>query len=224
MKWFRGVLFCFLFLPVLVMGENGVWNYTNNSGKSFTYTNLSSTRVNDFEATKNIMLTYQNENFLQGDISIFNNHPEEDKSTYSDNLGTHYLYSPEDFHYTKNIDNTLKSIDSGEALGNRVPIILVHGWQGDNEQTNPKSQIEEVDSPEEYWHNLITFFTEHHDLKNKYKLYVYKYPSYKHVSFNGQILKNMLSPNNIITELKNKKIVFIAHSMGTIVTSIPKTN
>ncbi len=81
----------------------------------------------------------------------------------------------------------MELIEEGKPLGNRTPIILVHGWQGNNGSINPKSQIEDVDSPEEYWHNLITFFTKHHNLNNKYKIYVYKYPSYKHVSFNGQI-------------------------------------
>jgi len=215
----KKLIFLVLFLFSKIYAENGVSTYTIY-GTSFSYASLETTRANDEINTKNIMTTYHNSKLPTDKFSIFNNFPdaENDKVLYSNTLGTHYLYSPEDFHYTNTIGNTLESIGGGKPLGNRIPIILVHGWQGNRGTTNPRSQIIHTDSPEIYWKNMITFFHEHHNLKSKYKIYLYKYPSYKHVSFNGQILKSMLSNENIIPELKNKEIVFIAHSMGTIVT------
>ena len=52
-------------------------------------------------------------------------------------------------------------------------------------------------------------------MKIKYKLYVYKYPSYKHVTYNAIQLKKLL---DAIPDLKNaQQMSFIGHSMGTIV-------
>jgi hypothetical protein len=78
-------------------------------------------------------------------------------------------------------------------------------------------------SSENYWKNFIEFFTQYHNLKSRFKIYIYKYPSYKHVTFNAAILKNMLtSEDNGRPELNEYlfnggKTIFVGHSMGTIV-------
>ena len=149
---------------------------------------------------------------------IFNNWgPEE--SGLSDDFPTHLLYSPEDYSTSRSTETnstdlpiTKKTI---KPLGGRIPIILVHGWQGVAGKTKPQSQMTKELSADNYWNNLIQFFQNNATLKSKYKLYVYKYPSYKHVTYNAIQLKKLL---DAIPDLKNaQQMSFIGHSMGTIV-------
>jgi pimeloyl-ACP methyl ester carboxylesterase len=139
----------------------------------------------------------------------------------SDDYPTHLLYSPEDYFtnliYSIETNSTELPIDKKtiQPLGGRIPIILVHGWQGDDGKTKPQSQMTKKLSADDYWYNLIQFFQNNPTLKSKYKLYVYKYPSYKHVTFNALKLKTLL---DAMPDLKNaQQMSFIGHSMGTIV-------
>lgn len=149
---------------------------------------------------------------------IFNNWgPEE--GGLSNDYPTHLLYSPEDYSTSRSTETnsaelpiTKKTI---QPLGGRIPIILVHGWQGDAGKTKPQSQMTKELSADNYWNNLIQFFQNNATLKSKYKLYVYKYPSYKHVTFNALKLRYLL---DAMLDLKNaQQMSFIGHSMGTIV-------
>ncbi len=200
-----------------------------NDSTYFSYAQLCKTRANNADGTGEIMGKQPGVD----DITIFNNWPSDEDESGDDDMGTHYLYSPEDFHFDNNALNALDNdkplgppifsvLDDGKPLDNRTPIILVHGWQGANDTATPESQRANELSAEEYWGNFIRFFTEHHSLKELFKIYVYKYPSYKHVTFNAKIFRNMLVFNAGINELRehfnaNKRAIFVAHSMGTIV-------
>ena len=217
----RSVLFLiFINMPTFVEAGGDISLYTNDKGASFSYADLSMTRSNNIDGTRKIM-GVENMDVKDEDIQIFNNWPPNEEGS---NDLTHYLYSPEDFNFSFDEKRQVPHVNENvpQPLGNRTPIILVHGWQGEKETASPVSQQKNELSAEKYWKSFIKFFTEYHSLKNFFKIYVYKYPSYKHVTFNARLLRNMLTDNNTIPELKEyfstgKKAIFVAHSMGTIV-------
>lgn len=159
-----------------------------------------------------------------------NNGPSEDG--YDSQLHTHYLYSPEDFYFDENdFASPLKPKPSSKPLGNRTPVIFVHGWQGSKNLTDPEAIHKNEHQPSEYWANFIAFFDHLDPGRQHYKLFLYRYPSYKHITYNASILKNMVTPDNTNADMfevrryKNgfnvdfdKGIVVIAHSMGTLIT------
>ncbi|CAK8719784.1 MAG: S-layer homology domain-containing protein [Candidatus Electronema aureum] len=235
------VSFIISLMPQALYAGDGVKRSTIDNNCYYSYMTLEATRSIDPDGTniygtKWIMEDTYNE---VDDYRIFNNWPPEEyeriektgEYKYISNTKTHYLYSPEDYYYfslkdqhptlADKIKGELLPTETGKKLGDRTPIILVHGWQGANDTANPYAQTDVELSPEEYWKNFIEFFTQYHNLKSRFKIYVYKYPSYKHVTFNAAILKNMLRSENAIPELrehfkKKNGAIFVAHSMGTI--------
>ncbi len=107
--------------------------------------------------------------------------------------------------YVKYVAQDVIVIDelSSTPIGNRQPLLLVHGWQ-------PKGM------PADYggaiWDNFITYFNSNSDLLEKYKLYKVKY------------LSNLVSVEELgdrlkreIDELELNGISIVAHSMGGLV-------
>ena len=123
----------------------------------------------------------------------------------------------------------------------RIPIIFVHGWQGTkdnafsilhdyswdgvfNVDTHlPGDILDQPVSGEAYWRNLLTHMYKYHQKDFKYfKPYIYHYPTYKHVTFNGRIFKELLDQLETKDECIKNALLFdnfiiVAHSMGTIV-------
>ena len=66
---------------------------------------------------------------------------------------------------------------------------------------------------------FLRYFSVTDALKEKYKIYIYSYPSYKHVTFNGRMLSNMLYEVKYIRNWidEGKKISILSHSMGGLV-------
>ncbi|CAM2068468.1 S-layer-like y domain-containing protein [Sulfidibacter corallicola] len=160
--------------------------------------------------------------------SLVNNWP--DETGYADHLRTHYLYSPEDYWFDKgDAEDPFKPTGTGLPLGARIPIVLVHGWQGKPGSANPMAQIHDVDSAASYWANLLKFFDKLDPYRIHFKVFLYRYPTYKHVTYNASILKHFLDwPGSTDNELRrffkrvdepsfDDKAIFIGHSMGTIV-------
>ncbi len=87
---------------------------------------------------------------------------------------------------------------ASDPLGNRTPLILVHGLHG-----RPGYK---------YWQNFVTYFYSSL-LPSDYKLYYFDYDSdIVSVSTIGQYLANEVN-----TQLPDNKIVILAHSMGGLV-------
>jgi len=105
----------------------------------------------------------------------------------------------------------------------RIPLLLIHGWQGDKGLTNPAVLLEYENNEFSYWHNFISYYLATPELHTKYKLYTYHYPSYKHITYNARKLKEMLetlkSSNNTVLgkALNSDGIVIMGHSMGGLV-------
>jgi len=122
-------------------------------------------------------------------------------------------------------------IENYEADSNsRIPVIFIHGWQG--AQSNAFDCLHDYswsttgdleDNPtsgEAYWRNLLTYMYKYHgESFQKFKPYIYHYPSYKHVTFNARILYSLIEELSQTDKYfkENKDIIIIAHSMGTIV-------
>lgn len=110
---------------------------------------------------------------------------------------------------------------------NRQPLILIHGWQADkNGDFNNRNPIELAKNPkengydaEDYWRTFLRYFATNEDLKKKYKIYLYQYPSYKHITFNARMLSSMLYEVGYIRNWisSGKQIKILAHSMGGLV-------
>ncbi len=105
----------------------------------------------------------------------------------------------------------------------RVPLLLIHGWQGDPGQTNVSLLLNYDNNEFSYWHNVINLYLATPRIYKRFKLYTYHYPSYKHITFNARMLKKLLDElkqqNNTVLgkALNNDGIVILAHSMGGLV-------
>lgn len=113
----------------------------------------------------------------------------------------------------------------------RIPLLLIHGWQGgsflDTELRNPAKLGQWAYSELQYWRNFLDYYLATPALQSKYHVYLYHYPTYKHISYNGLVLKNMLnelaakkpaSDLNVAMQTGGKGVVVLAHSMGGLVT------
>ncbi len=114
---------------------------------------------------------------------------------------------------------------NNEAYDRRQPLLLLHGWQAVkvHAERNPAILRDYNHNEFEYWHNFIGYYLSTPELHNKYKLYTYHYASYKHISYNGKILKFLFDDlkqnyNTVLGKaLWNDKLVMIGHSMGGLV-------
>jgi len=127
-------------------------------------------------------------------------------------------------------DNALIYVSTGQEVDddNREPLILIHGWKanhdGNFEDRDPEELAKTADEENEYdaegyWWTFLRYFEATPALNKKYKLYLYQYPTYKHVTFNARMLSNMLHEVKYIREwIENGgKIAILAHSMGGLV-------
>jgi len=107
----------------------------------------------------------------------------------------------------------------------RKPLLLIHGWQAPEaeEGRNPAIIRDYEHNEFEYWHNFISYYLTTPELYTKFKLYTYHYPSYKHITYNGKILNNLLNDlrgqNSVIGRGLNEYngLTIVAHSMGGLV-------
>jgi len=104
----------------------------------------------------------------------------------------------------------------------RMPLILVHGWNGDKGMTDPSKLLLWENSEFHYWHNFLAFYLTSEELQKKYHVYLYRYTSYKHIPYNAKIFKELLTKVPSKTDLgkglnKNNGITIMGHSMGGMV-------
>jgi len=120
-----------------------------------------------------------------------------------------------DTNYTINEKNKLQDNDT------RVPLLLIHGWQGDDGMTYPSKLLRYENSEFKYWHNFISYYLATPEIYTKYKLYTYHYPSYKHITYNARMLQTVLQKVNTSSILgkgfTEDGMVIIGHSMGGLV-------
>lgn len=110
---------------------------------------------------------------------------------------------------------------------NRIPLLLIHGWQGANGLRNPAQLGLSEYSELQYWRHYLDYYLSTPALQRKYHVYLYHYPTYKHVTYNAKILGDMLgleiiakAPNSdLAVGIKSggKGVVVLAHSMGGLI-------
>ncbi len=107
----------------------------------------------------------------------------------------------------------------------RKPLLLIHGWQAPeaSEGRNPAIIRDYEHNEFDYWHTFLSYYLSSPELYNKYKLYTYHYPSYKHITYNAKILNNLFNQlrgqNSVIGRGLNQYngLTIIGHSMGGLV-------
>lgn len=104
----------------------------------------------------------------------------------------------------------------------RKPLLLIHGWQGGSIPNptvlrDPAYLALMENSELNYWQNFLNFYLTSKELQDKYHVYLYHYPTYKHITFNALTLKTLLDDvraNKPASGLNNEGMVIIGHSMG----------
>lgn len=117
----------------------------------------------------------------------------------------------------------------------RIPLLLIHGWQGGGITTttfrNPAKLGLWENSELHYFQHFLDYYLSSEALQRKYHVYLYHYPSYKHVTYNAFILNQLLqeigqnkpstdlgrSINTPISINPQDKLTILAHSMGGLV-------
>jgi len=109
----------------------------------------------------------------------------------------------------------------------RIPLLLIHGWQGGIGLRNPAQLVLSDNSELQYWRHFLDYYLATPELQNKYHLYLYHYTTYKHITYNANLLTTLLneladkqpsSDLNVAMQSGDKGVVVLAHSMGGLVT------
>lgn len=130
---------------------------------------------------------------------------------YNLSVGTKW----KDTNYAQNVNHY--------ANTDRIPLLLIHGWQGGKGQTNPATMLRYENNEFAYFQNLISYYLATPEIYKKYKLYTYHYPSYKHITFNARMLKKIfdekIDKNSVLYKGYKKKngLFIIGHSMGGLI-------
>ena len=121
---------------------------------------------------------------------------------------------------------------SSTGDNNRIPLLLIHGWQGDKNLRNPAKLGLWQYSELHYWQHFLDYYLTSPALQKKYHLYLYHYPSYKHVTYNASVLNDLLQevgknypvvPSDLGRAISAKSnepqnsLTIVAHSMGGMV-------
>jgi subtilase family serine protease/pimeloyl-ACP methyl ester carboxylesterase len=107
--------------------------------------------------------------------------------------------------------NCLSEADYNDPLGDRIPLLLIHGWNWASIPGPPDTSI---------WINFLLYFNADTSLKNKFKPYYFSYYSNDISTFDiGGDLRDVLDiqNSNDPTNFGSKPIMILAHSMGGLV-------
>jgi len=119
------------------------------------------------------------------------------------------LIDADDNIHSNIVISDLSTYDS-LPLQDRTPIVLVHGWQPlHNNVVNMIAHHPEYET----WLKFRTYLINQH--QNQFKVFQFRYPSFKHINTNGGFLADAIRSDS---ELKNRDdIIIIGHSMGGLV-------
>lgn len=161
---------------------------------------------------------------------------EEDAYEADKQLITHALYPFQNGSMTGDVagymwsggSNGLEKSGDGDVNDDvRQPLILIHGWQASHDGSfEDRDPVELAKAPDEnkydaegYWWSFLRYFATNEELKRNYKIYIYQYPTYKHITYNARMLSNMLYEIDYIRNWidAGRTIKILAHSMGGLV-------
>ncbi len=202
----------------LVMANFYAFVDWNNDYKNATIASLS------------LSETILNKDSLHGD-NVFENKNGEEKKHLRD-LATHRIIDFDLLVFKDFSDRTKEWRASdyvtqhhyaGSVSDTRTPLLLIHGWQGGIGDSNPSLLLQYHHNEFEYWHNFISYYLATPELYEKYKLYTYHYPSYKHITYNARMLEKLLNEvkqkntTTLARGLNGEGIVLMGHSMGGLI-------
>lgn len=144
-----------------------------------SYKTLAQTRVNDPTVLVNNLLT---------------SHDSAVQPIDSGNPYSHYVLDFDKLLASKVIAewNGKAYSNNIPADGGRVPLLLIHGWQGPLNYRSAAKLKEWTRSPVNYFFNFLCYYMATEELYSKYHIYLAHWPSYKHLIFNGQMLTEIL--------------------------------
>lgn len=95
-------------------------------------------------------------------------------------------------------------------LGDRKPVVLIHGLSS-------KDLSGEHDPEKLNIWNTLRGTEDYTKLFARYKFYLYRYPTFRHVKENGESLVALLEQHVGTTALRERRVILIGHSMGGLV-------
>jgi|GEM_PF-2143454 len=128
------------------------------------------------------------------------------------NVATHYILDLDRFLGTGVMplwDNTAYGQNPiGDGSG-RIPLVVIHGWQGGFGLRDAARLCLWENSPVHGSCNWIEYYLSKPELQEAYHLYYVRWPSYKHIEFSGSIFTQLL-----LDVKKNRPETDLAAGMG----------
>jgi len=162
--------------------------------------------------------------------SLLNSHDVNYQPVDAGNAYSHYILDLDRLLQSKAIsgwkETQYGSNPPEDGLG-RIPLIFVHGWQGDVGYRSSARLSDWKHSPVLSLYGFISFYMGTPELNQKYHIYLMHWPSYKHIDFSGNLFSKMLHDvkvNHPRTDLgmgmndPGTGVVVMTHSTGGLIT------
>jgi pimeloyl-ACP methyl ester carboxylesterase len=104
---------------------------------------------------------------------------------------------------------SLRGVAGSTPSANKVPIILIHGWQIKDFTCNSVLSYSPEADP---WAQLITAITSNSDLNSRYELLVYRYPTFKSIGESASRFEQTMP-----FAVNARGSILVGHSMGGLV-------
>ncbi|MBC8431313.1 MAG: hypothetical protein H8D96_05280 [Desulfobacterales bacterium] len=162
--------------------------------------------------------------------NLLNSHDVNIQPVDAGNVYSHYILDLDRLLRSQAISgwkNTRYGSDPpGDGHG-RIPLIFVHGWQGDVDYRSAARLSDWKHSPVLNLYGFISFYMGSPELNRKYHIYLMHWPSYKHIHFSGKLFSRLLHDvqvNHPETDLgmgmndPQTGVVVLTHSTGGLIT------
>ncbi|MEA2038574.1 MAG: alpha/beta hydrolase [Thermodesulfobacteriota bacterium] len=161
--------------------------------------------------------------------NLLNSHDVNFQPVDAGNVYSHYILDLDRLLRSQTIsgwkDTQYGSNPPGDGHG-RIPLIFVHGWQGDVDYRSAARLSDWKHSPVLNLYGFISFYMGSPELNQKYHIYVMHWPSYKHIDFSGNLFSQLLHDvqvNHPETDLgmgmndPETGVVVMTHSTGGLI-------
>ncbi len=162
--------------------------------------------------------------------SLLNSHDVNFQPVDAGNVYSHYILDLDRLLESGAISGWKDSEYGSNPLGDghgRIPLIFVHGWQGDVGYRSAARLSDWAHSPVLNLYGFISFYMGTPELNQKYHLYLMHWPGYKHIDFSGNLFSELLHDvkvNHSLTDLgigmndPDTGVVVMTHSTGGLIT------
>jgi hypothetical protein len=162
--------------------------------------------------------------------SLLNSHDLNYQPVDAGNAYSHYILDLDRLLRSKAISgwkNTQYGSNPPNDGQGRIPLIFVHGWQGDVGYRSAARLSDWKHSPVLNLYGFISFYMGSPELNQKYHIYIMHWPGYKHIDFSGNLFSQLLHDvqvNHPETDLAmgmndpQTRVVVMTHSTGGLIT------